>query len=175
MYYHDRFKEVIVSTVKGFIFGILLSIAFLQMAEFYEIEYELPKAFYFLGFTFLFGSFISIIFYAVKSPQSWLSRIIIGAVNGLRWLAGGTILQNPFLIVIGLFVWLAALVLMVPLLIFAGFGYWYSLVYYGVRALSEKKRANGASSSLCTTLDYLAVVLGIAVAAAVAYIFWFLM
>lgn len=157
MYYEDRFKELLITTAKGFGIGLVISVILTALigaggvGEFIGVV---------IAFTIVFGSIVSIIICSRSGAQGYMSSAVGHLWSGIKGLFFGSLLGgNVFLLVFGIIKLFIGIIIMIPVGIFMALSYFFNLFYLGIMCLLEKKNKLDDKAELCETLDKLSPVL----------------
>ena len=157
MYYEDRFKELLVTTAKGFGIGLVISIILTAIMGVSGVGDFIGIV---LAFTIVFGSIVSIIICSKNGTQGYMSSAVDHLWQGMKGLFFGSLLGgNVFLLVFGIIKLFIGIVIMIPVGVFMALSYFFNLIYLGIMTIFEKKNKLEDKADLCELLDKLAPVL----------------
>jgi len=157
MYYEDRFKELLVTTAKGFGIGVVISIVLTALIGASGVGEFIGAV---IAFTIIFGSIISIIICSKTGAQGYMSGAVAHLWTGMKSLFFGSLLGgNVFFLVFGIIKLFIGIIIMIPVGIFMALSYFFNLIYLGIMYLLEKKNKLEDKAELCELLDKLAPVL----------------
>lgn len=162
--YGQKFKELLMATVKGFGIGLILSILLLNMTKMAQGTSQFVG--YLIVFTILIGSCASIIICSKSGVQGFLSGAVSHIWNGIENLFFGSIFGgNIYFLVFGLIRFVIGVIIMIPVAIYMAVSYFLNLIYYGIMALLERNNKLDDKSDLCEKLDKLVPVMSFVIVA----------
>jgi hypothetical protein len=137
MSYTEKFKEIMITTAKGYGIGLVISILFCKVLGFTSDSIG-DSLMSILVFDIIFGSLLSIWFNA-KSGRCG-SGMMVAIDNLWRGLAATFFAFNfdsPVFVIIAMFKLCIGVCIAIPLMIIMAVSYFGGVVYYGIRCLIE--------------------------------------
>ena len=89
MYYEDRFKELLITTAKGFGIGLVISVILTALIGASGVGEFLGVV---IAFTIVFGSIVSIIICSRSGAQGYMSSAVGHLWSGIKGLFFGSLL-----------------------------------------------------------------------------------